>query len=871
MLLLIFVLGIFGTSYKVTIDGKESKYAAYEWNKVLFGDLKDEISYTKAEIGDIEEHIEELEEFGYENIEFKILQENVQEELDMSESEVKLMSKIYKINIAVCIVLILTLINYVYSLVEAYDTKKKIMISGMLFSVVNIATIIVNRVMIKKMLNVGAVRYGEEILITSTVLGTVLIVLSAINMVTSIVFGIVSTKKAKAEGKEKCKRGMKILVSIPIFAGVAVVAVIISMLAMYQGKETVQEIPEGCQYVVASTGETLEEGDEFPRRVKKFDEFYTENYIYTYKDEWYKVVDAEENVEVTYSTEYWHVRVNPEADSPHEGILDEEILSSIAEKPVTDMYLFRGTGSHCLVEVEKLPEIPDSVKSIASAFSGCANLTEAPEIPDSVINMDGAFSGCTSLTEAPEIPDSVTTMNSAFADCISLTETPEISNGVVDMGYAFSRCTSLTKASKIPDSVTNMNGAFQDCTSLIEAPKIPNGLTDMGNAFSRCTSLTKAPEIPSSVTNMDGAFQGCIGLTEAPKIPDGVEIWQGVFEGCVNLPEVKNNIYTSDYTYTKFTSEYQHVEDVVVNGTQDMFMTDDGYMYIIDDNRRIVIGTKDGKLDRIIDDSCLGNPKGVYVVDNEENGYTYVYVADSEIGSDEIESDRKERKKNGMIHVFRFKKTIRPEIITETFVAGNGSTWEEITVDYKVEYVDYYLKSDMESYDEEDRFVPEDIIVCEDGYMYVILKGNKNGILKCTQGEGDNFVGYFADAVKYIDIALGEDGNIYTIVDLGSSEYDIIIYDYSGEKIKQISCNNYNCTDIVPKNDGGFYILDGNGSIVEYNAAGEMVEDIVDIVSQRTIDPMFCGATAMCLDAEGNLYMLADYETGRILVFETEE
>ena len=247
-------------------------------------------------------------------------------------------------------------------------------------------------------------------------------------------------------------------------------------------------IPAGGRYVVAATGEVLEEGDRMPEKPESDDQYYYGDYIYESHGD------------------YWSVELNVEDYETREYF--DEILESVAGL---------------------------NIESISGLFFGCKSMLEAPAIPAYVKKISSAYAYCESLTEAPKIPKEVYTMNDAFVNCVSLIKAPDIPEGMVDMSGAFERCTSLEEAPNIPAGVLDMVETFSGCSSLKEAPAIPEGVTSLMHTFSGCSSLVKAPVIPESVVNMGATFAECTALTEAPRIPKGVMEMTRTFANCISL------------------------------------------------------------------------------------------------------------------------------------------------------------------------------------------------------------------------------------------------------------------------------------------------------------------------------------------------
>ncbi len=365
--------------------------------------------------------------------------------------------------------------------------------------------------------------------------------------------------------------------------------------------------------------------------------------------------------------------------------------------------------------------------------------------------------------------------------------------------------------------------------------------------------------------------------------------------------------YTPEVTYKKITSEIEGVGDISLKNPSDIKVTKDGYMYIADTkNSRIVIATLDGKLDRIIggnDDEkfedYLSDPTGVFVLDNEEDGYTYVYVADNKIANKKLEPDKIEREKNGAVHVFKYLKSNKTEVITETFTADNGNTWEETTIDYKVEHVATYLNPESPLYGNEGvRFVPTKIAVDQGGIMYIVCKGNTNGIVQISPEEGGTFLGYFGtneinvtlgyiiqeffitDKAKETNIRGGvdtpanvdvdEDGLVYTITASEDAVQSVKKLNKSGANMLKTEINPVNGVAIVSGNYDNVYAVTTAGYIFEYTGEGSLLFRFGGTDDQAFRVGLFASVAGIDVDAKDRIYIL-DSTNCEIQVFKPTE
>ena len=182
-------------------------------------------------------------------------------------------------------------------------------------------------------------------------------------------------------------------------------------------------------------------------------------------------------------------------------------------------------------------ELPESIKEIYDAFSGCTGLTSV-ELPEGLeVIGEYAFEGCTGLTDM-EFPEGLEAIGGgAFEGCTGLTslefpETLKIIGGDFD-GIDW-----------------NNDGAFRYCTGLTSV-EFPEGLEVIGEyAFSGCTGLTSIAFPTGLEILSEGAFYGCTGLTslefpENLKIIGYYDVYErgysscGAFEGCTGLTSLK--------------------------------------------------------------------------------------------------------------------------------------------------------------------------------------------------------------------------------------------------------------------------------------------------------------------------------------------
>lgn len=343
-------------------------------------------------------------------------------------------------------------------------------------------------------------------------------------------------------------------------------------------------IPEGGRYETAD-GDIYGPGDEFPAAPEHGDSYYYGDYEYKYNHNYHGYGGWWED----YEQNGWGVKISDRSKTSY-----GPLLSEIAGKPlVAATELFR-----LCENLKKVPELPETLKTIGDAFSYCSSLTEFPEIPMSVTDISGAFagtlfssipslehltnitnagsafSGCPNLTIGPKLPDSIEYASYIYSNCYNLTTVTNIPEKVVDLDWAFYGCSSLTNIPAIPSNVESMRRTFVDCESLEEViiktdnvtylqktfagcsslkgiSKFPQNLEDMYYTFEGCVSMESIPEFPSKLQDITYAFSGCSSLTNIPAIPSNIQRMNGAFRDCESLEEVV--IMTDNVQYLEST------------------------------------------------------------------------------------------------------------------------------------------------------------------------------------------------------------------------------------------------------------------------------------------------------------------------------
>ncbi len=303
--------------------------------------------------------------------------------------------------------------------------------------------------------------------------------------------------------------------------------------------------------------------------------------------------------------------------------------------------------------------------------------------------------------------------------------------------------------------------------------------------------------------------------------------------------------YLAHSTVTKF-------DDTALASPSDICLADDGLLYIADSgNRRIVVGTAEGELVRVIGEGTLKNPRGVFVTKDGS-----VYVADRDAG--------------------------------RIFVFGSDG---ELTGEY--------AKPSSPLYGDEVSFLPIKIVVNDAGIMFVVCESNTNGIVEISPTDGGTFLGYFgtnyasvslttiiyrailteeqrAKMVSNIpatptNLSIDEKGLIYTVT-RGNKDDTLKRLNIAGTNMIHNTDGTYadTPTSVAAGNHDNVYVADQQGYIFEYNNEGEMIFVFggPDDGSQRVgLSTMVSG---IAVDKQDRIYVL-DSDKAQIQIYQPTE
>ena len=315
--------------------------------------------------------------------------------------------------------------------------------------------------------------------------------------------------------------------------------------------------------------------------------------------------------------------------------------------------------------------------------------------------------------------------------------------------------------------------------------------------------------------------------------------------------------YIPTETIVKITNNNPDEEDLVLKKPQDIKVEGD-LMYIVDSgNKQIVVADLHGNLkftfgkEDTDEADGLNKPQGIFVTEE------YIYVADEAyIG-----------KKEGAIVVY----------------------------DHDGNFVTMYTKPDDVLYGGS-RFQPQKLIVDKAGNMYIISKGNSNGIIQLSPNNGGTFLGYFGTNTAQVSamrvllsiiLTESQEESLLGTTPTGFENLAIdskgLIYTLSGaeaQSVKKLNIAGTNLfvADSYPSSPvsiavgqyDNIYVTTKGGFIYEYTSEGNclFVFGGKDMSEYRV--GLFNDLVALDVDNTDKLYAL-DAQSNEIQIFEPTE
>lgn len=300
--------------------------------------------------------------------------------------------------------------------------------------------------------------------------------------------------------------------------------------------------------------------------------------------------------------------------------------------------------------------------------------------------------------------------------------------------------------------------------------------------------------------------------------------------------------YTVNETIVQF-------DDAIFMQAQDMKVGKDGLIYVADTgNRRIVVGHKDGSLERTFGEDFLQKPTGIFLSHDEK-----VYVAD--------------------------------EVAAKVFVfTKEGDLLQE------------FGRPDSILFGEKASFVPEKVAVDKRDNIYIISRGNSNGIIQINANSGE-FIGYFGpnqtvvtpltvfrkaifteeQLSKMIDmvpstaknINIDEKGLVYA-VSQGEQVEAIRKLNVAGKNILETKVYDEFPISVEIGTLENIFVASEDGFIYEYTSEGNLLFVFGGRDDGRQRVGLFSKISAIAVDEDRDLYVM-DPEKNQIQIFKPTE
>ncbi|KYG32292.1 YIP1 family protein [Alkalihalobacillus trypoxylicola] len=326
-----------------------------------------------------------------------------------------------------------------------------------------------------------------------------------------------------------------------------------------------------------------------------------------------------------------------------------------------------------------------------------------------------------------------------------------------------------------------------------------------------------------------------------------------------------NSVVVANTAYKTFTEDgYGNyvetqtaytVRDTIVQFEQESFSQSedlkigrDGLLYVADTgNRRIIVGTRQGELVRIIETEEMQRPTGIFLSEDDK-----IYVAD--------------------------------EVAAKIFVFN-----------LEGELLDEYERPDSPLFGASSSFVPEKVAVDRRDNIYVISRGNSNGIIQINANNGE-FIGYFAPnrtAVSPLTMfrrAIFTEEQLSRMIDMIPPTANNLNIDEKGlvytvtqgvaDPIRKLNVAGNNLLDLkvadsFPSSiDTGslenIFVASEHGFIYEYTSEGNLLFVFGGRDDGRQRVGLFGKISAIAIDQDDIIYAL-DPEKNQIQLFQPTE
>lgn len=368
--------------------------------------------------------------------------------------------------------------------------------------------------------------------------------------------------------------------------------------------------------------------------------------------------------------------------------------------------------------------------------------------------------------------------------------------------------------------------------------------------------------------------------------------------------------YLAQKTLTKFGEEF-------LGNPNDMFITDDGEIYVADSGQSADSEDKDKKDENVAADNSSGDSSVTETGGDSNTGTDNKAGGDSAAGEDKAggsdDKDGKSQASNGRVLVGNAKgeliKVIGEGILKSPqgiyltddkhlYVADPGAQ-KVFIFDENDKLIGEYGKPDSPLYGEQLEFLPIKIVVNDAGDMYIVCESNNNGVVQISPVEGGTFLGYFGTNFTSVDfqtimyraimsdeqrakmvqnlpstpdnLAIDEKGLIYTVT-RGDGDNTLKRLNIAGTNMIRTLDGYYDDLPaaVAVGNHENIYVASKSGYIYEYNNDGELIyvfagaDDGTHRVGLSTM------VSSIQVDKDDHIYIL-DSDKSQIQIYEPSE
>ena len=309
--------------------------------------------------------------------------------------------------------------------------------------------------------------------------------------------------------------------------------------------------------------------------------------------------------------------------------------------------------------------------------------------------------------------------------------------------------------------------------------------------------------------------------------------------------------YVPSGTIIKIMNNVEGQPELMLDGPQDIKVEGDT-MYIADTgNSRIIISDLNGNLKLTFGEDELRSPTGLFITED------YIYVADMAY----------EGKREGAVLLY----------------------------DHEGNFVRKYGKPDDVLYGKATRFQPQKLIVDSVGNMYVVSKGNTNGVIQISPTDGGTFLGYFGTNTTEVsalqmflsvvqsasqkasslgnvpvgvgNIALDSKGLIYTLSSASEVANSVKKLNIAGKNLFEAAFYPANPVTIAVGQYDNIYVGTSFGYIFEYTSEGSclFIFGGKDYANEYRVG-LFNSLSSLDVDNNDKLYVL-DGQSNEIQIF----